>query len=67
MYKMYDIKCFKCGNHIDICHDDGAGYEEDTTHEQNCNGCNETVYFTTSIMYHYEETDKDGNALDDED
>ena len=51
---MSDVKCPYCGTEQEINHDDGYGYEEDRTHEQDCVSCNKKFKFTTSIVYHYE-------------
>ena len=49
-----DIECPYCGHWQNINHDDGYGYEEDKTHQQECESCEKTFTFTTSIIYHYE-------------
>lgn len=49
-----DLECPNCGEYIEICHDDGFGYEEGTLHEQNCGHCDKNFAFTTSICYYYE-------------
>lgn len=51
---MSDINCPYCGAGQDICHDDGHGYEEDVTHQQQCGECDKYFTFTTSISYYYE-------------
>lgn len=50
---MKDVECPYCGEPQDICHDDGYGYEEGQTHEQECI-CGKTFIFTTEISYHYD-------------
>jgi len=50
---MSDIECPYCGSEQEINHDDGFGYEEDVVHEQECNSCEKTFVFTTSIHFYY--------------
>ena len=45
--------CPYCGYTVDICHDDGYGYEEDETYEQECSHCGKTFVYTTSIQYYH--------------
>jgi len=45
--------CPYCNAQIEICHDDGYGYEEDIVHQQDCR-CGKTFTFTTSISIDYE-------------
>jgi len=53
--KMYnDIDCPYCGEGNEINHDDGYGYEENKTHEQECSHCGKIFVYTTSINFHYE-------------
>lgn len=56
---MSDVKCPHCGEEQEICHDDGAGYEEDVNHEQHCRDCNKPFIFTTSVSYSYDVYCKD--------
>ena len=49
-----DCECPYCGKEIDICHDDGYGYEEDVLHEQYCGACDKYFTYTTSISFYYE-------------
>ena len=49
-----DVKCPYCGNYQQINHDDGYGYEEDETHQQNCQSCDKVFVYTTSILYCYD-------------
>lgn len=51
---MSDIKCPKCGDEQEVNHDDGYGYEEDETYEQECVSCGYEIKFTTAICYVYE-------------
>lgn len=48
-----DLECPYCGKGIDICHDDGFGYQEDVSHEMECEHCGKSFVFNTSISYHY--------------
>lgn len=50
---MSDIECPYCGYWQEINHDDGYGYEEDCTHEQECVDCERVFKYTTSISYSY--------------
>lgn len=49
-----DTECPYCGEDVEICHDDGYGYEESEIHQQECSACKKTFTFTTSISYYYE-------------
>lgn len=49
-----DVNCPYCGQGLEICHDDGYGYEEEEFHSQECGHCEKTFSFTTSIHYYYE-------------
>ena len=51
---MSDVECPYCKSAQEINHDDGYGYEEDETHEQQCGDCGEYFAFTTSILFLYE-------------
>jgi len=51
---MYDIECPYCGKEQDICHDDGHGYEEGVRHEEECEECEKTFIFLTTISFDYE-------------
>lgn len=51
---MRDVECPYCGSEQDICHDDGYGYEEDQTHEQECADCGKSFAFTTALHFYYE-------------
>jgi len=50
---MYDIKCPYCDAELEVCHDDGEGYAEDELHEMECNECDKSFVFTTSISFSY--------------
>ena len=54
MKTYHDIVCPYCHHPQDINHDDGYGYEEGQTHQQECGQCEKTFAYTTSISYHYE-------------
>ena len=51
---MSDVECPYCGADIEICHDDGFGYEEDLRHEYECPECEKMFVFTTSISIYHE-------------
>jgi len=51
---MDDVDCPYCGKGQEICHDDGVGYDESKTHDQQCSDCDKYFAYTTSIIYHYE-------------
>lgn len=49
-----DIRCPYCNVEQEICHDDGYGYEEDGLHQQECDSCDKTFTYETSISFYYE-------------
>jgi hypothetical protein len=49
-----DVECPYCGEELEICHDDGYGYEEGKTFTQTCGHCDKTFTYTTSISFYYE-------------
>lgn len=49
-----DLDCPYCGEGLEICHDDGFGYEEGRRHEMECYKCGKSFVFTTSISFYYE-------------
>ena len=51
---MEGLECPYCGEGLEVCHDDGFGYEENIKHEMQCDNCDKSFVFQTSIMYHYE-------------
>ena len=63
----YDLKCPYCDAELQVCHDDGEGYDEDVLHQMECHHCDKTFGFTTSISFYYEprKTDclNDGNHV----
>ena len=50
---MSDMECPYCGAGQEVCHDDGAGYEECKRHEHTCSECGKTFVFRTSISFSY--------------
>jgi hypothetical protein len=51
---LHDGNCPYCGADIEINHDDGYGYEENTLHQQECWKCSKTFTFDTTIHFSYE-------------
>lgn len=51
---MKDVDCPYCGEAQEINHDDGYGYNEDRTYEQQCGDCDKNFTFTTSISFYYD-------------
>ncbi len=49
-----DIECPYCEKELDICHNDGWGYEEGVKHQMECCHCGKNFVFETSILFHYE-------------
>lgn len=48
---MREVTCPYCGKRVEINHDDGYGYTEGETYQQECDKCNKTfVYYTTKIL-----------------
>jgi glutaredoxin len=50
----HHVDCPYCHADVEICHDDGYGYEEDVEHEQECGECGKNFVFKTSISFSYE-------------
>lgn len=50
---MSDIRCPKCGTEQEVNHDDGYGYAEDETFEQDCVECGYEIHFTTRVSFDY--------------
>ena len=48
-----DTECPYCGEDVEINHDDGYGYSEDETHQQECGACGKTFTYTTMIHFSY--------------
>lgn len=51
---MYDVECPYCGESQDINHDDGYGYEEDETYQQECCACDKVFIYKTTVSFTYE-------------
>ena len=51
---MSDVDCPYCGAGVEICHDDGYGYEEGKPHEETCGACGKAFVFFTHLYCHYE-------------
>jgi len=51
---MSDAECPYCTRSIEIYHDDGYGYAEDETHEQECEHCGKMFTYTTYIHFTYD-------------
>jgi transcription elongation factor Elf1 len=49
-----DLECPYCEKELDICHDDGFGYEEGVKHQIECPHCEKSFVFETSITFYYE-------------
>lgn len=56
---MSDVECPYCGEEQEINHDDGYGYEEGRTYEQECADCEKNFAFTTSISFYYDASKAD--------
>jgi hypothetical protein len=50
---MSDISCPYCDADLDICHDDGYGYEEGVKHHMECDHCGKSFVFETCISFDY--------------
>jgi hypothetical protein len=48
-----NVECPYCGKSVDICHDDGFGYEECVYHQMQCCYCHKNFVFTTTISFDY--------------
>ena len=62
---MNDIECPYCGYEMEVCHDDGFGYEEGVPHEMECSECEKSFAFYTTISFDYEAIEtpcKNGDA-----
>lgn len=60
---MSDINCPYCNAELEICHDDGFGYEEGILHQMECPRCDSYFVFETSIVFYYDA--KKANCLND--
>lgn len=56
---MKDVECPYCGKWQEINHDDGYGYEEDETFQQECDDCGKVFAYTTSVSYDHEASKAD--------
>lgn len=50
----HDIECPYCAKGQEINHDDGYGYEEGVTHQQQCVECYKYFTYTTAISFSYD-------------
>jgi hypothetical protein len=50
----YDMNCPYCDAEVEVCHDDGFGYEEGVSHEMECPECEKNFVFFTEISFSYE-------------
>ena len=50
---MKDFECPYCGEEIEICHDDGFGYEEGVKHKIECDYCHKNFVFETIITFDF--------------
>lgn len=46
--------CPYCGAEVEINHDDGYGYDEDKTYEQECPHCEKIFCYNTCISFSYD-------------
>lgn len=51
---MSDLECPYCKKDLEVCHDDGQGYEEGVKHQMTCDYCGKSFVFETSIIFYYE-------------
>jgi hypothetical protein len=51
---MKDLECPYCEMELEICHDDGFGYEEGVKHQMECPHCGKSFVFETSVSFYYE-------------
>ena len=49
-----DLECPYCETELEVCHDDGFGYEEGVKHQMECGNCEKSFVFETSISFYYE-------------
>lgn len=54
MINFNDGECPYCGEEIEINHDDGYGYEEGVSFQQECEHCGKTFVYSTSVLYNYD-------------
>ena len=48
-----DVECPYCEEWLEICHDDGFGYEEGVAHQMECYECRKNFTFQTNISFTY--------------
>ena len=51
---MSDLNCPYCDAELEICHDDGFGYEENVDHQMECDKCGKSFVFQTTISFYYD-------------
>lgn len=51
---MSDLNCPYCDAELEVCHDDGYGYDEGVKHQMECYNCGKSFVFETSISFYYE-------------
>lgn len=51
---MSTAECPYCLADVEICHDDGYGYDESRMHHQDCPKCEKTFAFRTMISFDYD-------------
>ena len=51
---METAKCPYCNSLVEICHDDGRGYDEDVPWQEECSECGKTFIFFTTITFSYD-------------
>lgn len=56
---MSDLECPYCNAELEVCHDDGFGYDEGKAHEMECYECEKVFTFQTCISYDYEPSKAD--------
>ena len=49
-----DLNCPYCEQELEVCHDDGFGYDEGVKHQMECHNCGKSFVFETSISFYYE-------------
>lgn len=50
---MSEAECPYCGHYQEISHDDGYGYDENYTYEQECHSCEKVFSFTVEFSISY--------------
>lgn len=49
-----DLECPYCEKELEVCHDDGFGYDEGVKHQMECVFCEKSFVFETSISFYCE-------------